>query len=100
MAHNRLDPIGEERADMRAATVAATMANLFRGENDPVIDPEVYMPRYGERHKKITDYQQPGVIETEEYVSDPDEDIGPDQAAALFEMLNAMYGGVDTRRIK
>lgn len=40
------EPFGEERADLRMAIVAALMANLWRGKDDPVREPEEFMPRF------------------------------------------------------
>lgn len=35
MAYSHIEPFGEERADLRAALVAATTANAFRGRKEP-----------------------------------------------------------------
>ncbi len=47
MAYASLEPFGEERADMRSALVAATVANAFRSRKEPfqVAD---FMLRFGE----------------------------------------------------
>jgi hypothetical protein len=49
MALYELDPWGEERADMRAGIVAATVANVFRGKNTKPLTPSDFMPRFGPR---------------------------------------------------
>ena len=35
MAYSHLEPFGEERADLRSALVAVTVANAFRGRKEP-----------------------------------------------------------------
>lgn len=35
MAYSRLEPFGEERADLRSALVAQTVANSLRGHKEP-----------------------------------------------------------------
>jgi len=43
-AYQELNPATEERADFRAAIVAAVIANLFRGKGDQMISPVAFMP--------------------------------------------------------
>jgi hypothetical protein len=42
----RLEPFGEERADLRSAIVAATMANLWRGKGSKAAKAEDFMPTF------------------------------------------------------
>lgn len=35
MAYDELDPIGDDRADLNAAAIQATFANIHRGKNKP-----------------------------------------------------------------
>ncbi len=44
MAFYRLEPFGEERADLRAGIVAATVANANRGKRGRVLKPTDFMP--------------------------------------------------------
>ena len=46
MAFYKLEPFGEERADIRAAIVACTMANLWRGKSQPAHRLEDFMPKF------------------------------------------------------
>lgn len=48
LAYQELNPASEERADFRAAIVAAVIANLFKGKKDKMISPIDFMP-YTER---------------------------------------------------
>ena len=50
LAYQELNPASEERADFRAAIVAAVVANLFKGKKDKMISPIDFMP-YTERPK-------------------------------------------------
>jgi len=69
-----LEPFGEERADLRAGTVAATMANTSRRKGRRPYKPADFMPRFG-----------------------PREDQGWEEQLSLVERLNAAFGGVDMR---
>ena len=46
MAFSRLEPWGEERADLRTGIVASTIANANRGKNTKAFKPEDFMPRF------------------------------------------------------
>lgn len=75
-----MEPFGEERADLRSAIVACTVANAFR---DPKKHPKPYsardfMPKFG-----------PGEEEEGQTV---------EEQLALVELLNAAYGGKDLRK--
>lgn len=43
-AYFALEPFGEERADLRSAIVAATIANRLRGQNEQPKQPSDFMP--------------------------------------------------------
>ena len=58
IAYDRIDPFGEERADLRAAIIAATVANAFRGKNGKTFMPVDFMPlvaREGSREQTPTE---------------------------------------------
>ena len=46
MAFAQLEPFGEERADLRSAIVASTMANAWRGKRQGPFTPKDFMPRF------------------------------------------------------
>jgi hypothetical protein len=46
MAFSRLEPWGEDRADLRAGIVASTIANANRGKNAKPFKPDDFMPRF------------------------------------------------------
>ena len=72
--YNNVEPFGEERADVRAGIIAATVANcLARKKGKPAFRPDQFMPKF-EKPKKRE----------------------PKTADALFEKvksLNLLFGG-------
>jgi hypothetical protein len=46
MAYNKLEPWGEERADLRAGIVASVIANSNRGKNQKAFKPQDFMPSF------------------------------------------------------
>jgi hypothetical protein len=46
MAYDRLDPLGDERADYRAAIIAATVANRSRGKGERSYSPADFVPDF------------------------------------------------------
>lgn len=46
MAYARLEPWGEERADLRAGIVASTIANANRGKGQKPYKPQQFMPSF------------------------------------------------------
>ena len=46
MAYYSLEPWGQERGDLRAGIIAATMANLKRGKSSKAFTPKDFMPKY------------------------------------------------------
>ncbi len=51
LAYSQVDPFGEERADLRAAIIASTVANSVRGKGQRSFTPEDFMPKWGnEQH--------------------------------------------------
>lgn len=51
MAYAEIEPFGEKRADIRAAIVAQTMANIHRGKNKKAYKLDDFMPQF-ERPKQ------------------------------------------------
>lgn len=51
LAYYECEPWGEERADLRAGIVAATVGNVHRGKGR-VLSPSDFMPRFGEPRKQ------------------------------------------------
>lgn len=45
MAYYRIDPFGEDRADLRAGIIASTMANVFRSRGR-TFKPADFMPSF------------------------------------------------------
>lgn len=75
IAYNRLSPIGQERADLRAGIIASVIANSNR---DPKKQPRAFEPR---------DFM-PFVGE------DAGDEMTPEETAEMFERL---LGGVRSR---
>ncbi|MGE5619531.1 MAG: DUF4035 domain-containing protein [Sphingomonadaceae bacterium] len=71
----KLEPFGEERADLRAAIVAATIANVYRRKGSKPFKPSDFMPAFG-----------------------PEEAQSVEQQLGIVEMLNAAFGGRDLRK--
>ena len=46
MAYSRVEPWGEERADLRAGIVASTIANVNRGKDKKPYKPQQFMPDF------------------------------------------------------
>lgn len=46
MAYSKLEPWGEERADLRAGIVASTIANSNRGKGQKPYKPQQFMPSF------------------------------------------------------
>ena len=44
MIYAEKEPFGEQRADLRSAIVACTIANIWRGKNQPAMKPIDFMP--------------------------------------------------------
>jgi len=45
-AYARLEPFGEERADVRSALICKVLADINRGEHDPPFALTDFLPRY------------------------------------------------------
>ena len=50
MAYERLEPFGEERADVRSAIHTATLINVHRGQHSRPVTPSDVMPRFDEAY--------------------------------------------------
>lgn len=46
LALEQMDPCSEERADLRAAIIAATMVNMWRGKSGRAAKPDDFMPDF------------------------------------------------------
>jgi len=46
MAYNRIEPFGEERADIRSAIIACTLANVYRGKDKPPFKIDDFIPTF------------------------------------------------------
>lgn len=49
MAYARLEPFGEERADLRAGIIASTVANVHRSRKQRPMKPSDFMPKFDYR---------------------------------------------------
>jgi hypothetical protein len=82
-AYARLEPFGEQRADLRAGIIAAVIASAFRNpkkRKDP-FSPADFMPVFSKAKAEAEAEEQ-----------------SPGQMLAFVEILNAMYGGKDLRQ--
>jgi hypothetical protein len=52
MAFDRIEPFGEERADLRMAIVACTIANANRGKGQKAFKVDDFMPKFEPRKKQ------------------------------------------------
>jgi hypothetical protein len=78
MLYAQLELFGEERADLRAGIVAATVANVHRGKDDKALTPQDFMPRFEEQPEpKAPDWER---------------------MLHMVEMWNAALGGSDLRQ--
>lgn len=77
VAWNRLEPLGERRADLRMAVLASVIANARRAENTPPIKPADFW----------FDFDQ--TLEAKQ---------SPEQQLAAIELWNAALGGRDLRK--
>jgi hypothetical protein len=53
-AFDRLDPIGAERADLRAGIIASTVHNVHRGQRQRPSRPVDFMPKFERRGRRQT----------------------------------------------
>ena len=75
-----LEPFGEERADLRSAIIAATVANVHRGKKQRPFRPADFMPKFG--GPVVAARQLPT----------------PQQLSAKVFMINRLLGGTYTDR--
>lgn len=52
IAYYQLEPFGEERADMRAAIIASTIANVNRSKGQKAYKVEDFMPRFDRQEEQ------------------------------------------------
>ncbi len=55
MAYDQLEPMGEQRADLRMGIMAATLANVNRGRGQRAFKPADFMPQFEERQPTSPD---------------------------------------------
>ncbi len=53
IAYNQLEPIGEERADLRAGIIASTVANVHRGKRK-AFKASDFMPKFEQNQGGVT----------------------------------------------
>lgn len=58
LAYDRLDPIGDERGDLHAALVCATLANIHRGRGVKAFEVTDFMPEFDATPKKAMDAEE------------------------------------------
>ena len=52
MAYDRIEPFGEERADLRSAQIACILANVNRGKGQKVFKIDDFMPKFEPRKRQ------------------------------------------------
>jgi len=52
IAFYNIEPFGEERADLRSAIIASTMANMWRGKGQRAFTAKDFMPQFDPRPKQ------------------------------------------------
>ncbi len=57
-----MQPFGEQRADLRSAIVACTMANAWRGKNEKAYRPRDFMPFMDDRPRQQTPEEMEAVL--------------------------------------
>ncbi len=76
-AYYSLEPFGEERADLRAGIIAATIANIYRDKNTKAYKPVDFIPQFDK--PKQQDWQS---------------------MLAQVRMINAVHGGKEIGKAK
>lgn len=76
LVYAQLEPWDETRADLRAGIVASTIANIWRGADNPPYAPHDFMPDYDP-------------VESEPV----DEEASIELTQAIFENLTTQMGG-------
>jgi|CXWL01.1.fsa_nt_gi hypothetical protein len=61
-AFMRVNPLGEERADLRAGIIAATIANGKRKKGSRAFRPKEFMPNFRKRFKGQTPDEQAAIF--------------------------------------
>ncbi len=61
MSFYRMEPFGEDRADLRAGIIAATIVNVQRGKKGRPVKPTDFMPyqKAGEQRRRMSDGPDP-----------------------------------------
>lgn len=76
MAYRSIELLPDERVEMLLASIAALLANQWRGEDDTPATPADFMP----------------------WLVEDDDDEKPTDMVAMIEMLNTAFGGDDLRQ--
>lgn len=58
-AYARLEPFGEERADLRAALITAKIHNVNATKRSDLVSPLDFMPKFGEAGKPVKSRRRP-----------------------------------------
>ena len=61
-AYLRVEPRGEDRADLRAAIVACTMANAWRGKNQRAFRVEDFMPDFDKTSREQSPEEMQAIL--------------------------------------
>ena len=75
MAYRSIELLPDERVELLLASIAALLANQWRGEDDTPATPADFMP----------------------WLPEDDENDEPTDMVAMIEMLNTAFGGDDLR---
>jgi hypothetical protein len=87
LVYEQLEPWDEWRADLRSATICATMANVWRGKDSEPFTPADFMPDF--------EAQAVTAEEAEDAVDDEDaEDQAIAATQAFFAWMTESAGGV------
>lgn len=58
IAYYKMEPFGEQRADLRAAIIACTVANSNRGKDQKALKVEDFMPKFEEQKQSMEEMIQ------------------------------------------
>lgn len=84
----KMEPFGEERADLRAGIIASTFANLYRKKGKKPLQPQDFMPKFGTATGATE--EGPAPVRTKTARS-------TEELLKVAEMWNTAFGGKDLR---
>lgn len=64
LAYYQSDPFGFERQDLGWGTVAATIANVFRGKGQRAMKPADFMPDFAQAGRRQTEAEMLAIFKT------------------------------------